>query len=307
MKLNDIPHLETRLNAFKFKFVFPVKRGEISADVDNFRKGCKEIKECTKLHKLMELILAVGNFMNGGTNRGDAAGFKLNTLTKLGDTKTTDNKTTLNNYLVKLVQAQFPDLAQFSKELSHIEAASKVSMSMITGDVATLKKDFIGVQKGAESVPKHNSEDKFQAVMSEFVALTTDELDTLVSEMSKMEADFKELTSFFGEDPKIDPAEFFTIFVKFLQGFESAVKENEAEKLAVEKAAKREAAKKIKEEEDEKKKKLAEKKGPGVSGGGKNEAKNEAVVDELLSTITSGSMFQNRRRPGAGAKAAIPV
>jgi hypothetical protein len=46
----------------------------------------------------------VGNFLNSGNNRlGAASGFKLETLKKLGDTKTTDNKQTIFDILVAMI------------------------------------------------------------------------------------------------------------------------------------------------------------------------------------------------------------
>jgi len=304
LKLNSVPSLQLRLAAFKFKFVFPTKKSEISADMDNFRKGCKELMECKKMQKVLELILLVGNFVNGGTNRGNAVGFKLGSLTKITDTKSTDNKSTLMNYLTKVVQDQYPDHIDFTKELSHVEAASKVSMPTTAGEVASIKKEFVTITKSAEAIPKAGDNDKFQSLMSQFIPKATEDIDQLGSTFTQMEAEYKQLCDFFGEDTKTDPSELLGIFVKFIEAFEAAVKENEAVKMAAEKNAKREAAKKLKEEEDEKKKKLAADK---KTGSGLGVVKNEAVVDELLSNITSGSMFQNRVRRPAVAPVAKPA
>ena len=40
---------------------------------------------------MLELILAFGNYMNRG-QRGNAVGFKLNSLTRIADTKSSCNK-----------------------------------------------------------------------------------------------------------------------------------------------------------------------------------------------------------------------
>ena len=39
------------------------------------------------VRRILELILAFGNYMNGGTQRGQADGFDLNILVKLKDVK----------------------------------------------------------------------------------------------------------------------------------------------------------------------------------------------------------------------------
>ncbi len=49
--------------------------------------------------KFMEILLVVGNFINGGTFRGDCPGFKMDALVKTLDTKTADNKSHLLMYL----------------------------------------------------------------------------------------------------------------------------------------------------------------------------------------------------------------
>jgi hypothetical protein len=294
LKLNGVPNLQARLTSFKFKYVFPTKRSEISVDIENFCKGCREIIESQNLHKMLELILLVGNFVNGGTNRGNAGGFKLSSLTKITDTKSTDNKSTLMNYLASVTQTKFPDILNFYKELAHVEAASKVNLSTTTAEVASVKKEFATLSKTTESISKANDDDSFQSIMAQFITKATEEIDVLGTAFNKMDLDYKELCDFYGEDTKTDPSEVLGIFLKFSESFEAALKENEAAKMAAEKNAKREAAKKQKEEDDEKRKKAQADKKPGAAGA--SGAAGEAVVDDLLSNITSGSMFQNRAR-----------
>ena len=55
---------------------------------------------------VLATVLALGNHLNGSTARGGAYGFKLNTLTKLINTKTTDNKMNLLHYLIEILMAQ---------------------------------------------------------------------------------------------------------------------------------------------------------------------------------------------------------
>jgi hypothetical protein len=43
-----------------------------------------------------QLILKIGNYMNGGSTRGGAYGFTFSSLGKIRDTKSPDNKTMLH-------------------------------------------------------------------------------------------------------------------------------------------------------------------------------------------------------------------
>ena len=68
--------------------------------------GCKEVVTSQKMRKVLEVILAFGNFMNRG-NRGNAFGIRLTSLNKIGDTKSSIEKdVTLLHYLVKTLESK---------------------------------------------------------------------------------------------------------------------------------------------------------------------------------------------------------
>ena len=62
-------------------------------------QAVKEVRTSPALKKVLQMTLALGNYLNGGTNKGAAWGFKLDTLSKLSGTKTVDNKSTLLHYI----------------------------------------------------------------------------------------------------------------------------------------------------------------------------------------------------------------
>lgn len=56
--------------------------------------------------QVLEVVLAFGNFMNRG-NRGNAVGFRLSSLNKMGDTKSsTDRDINLLHYLTKTLESK---------------------------------------------------------------------------------------------------------------------------------------------------------------------------------------------------------
>ncbi len=67
----------------------------------------------------------MGNYMNAGSRNQQSYGFDLSYLTKLGATKSADQKTTLIHFLANTVEAKFPDVMDFAQELRNIEEASK--------------------------------------------------------------------------------------------------------------------------------------------------------------------------------------
>ena len=53
-----------------------------------------------RIKSILGLVLAIGNYMNGGTARGQADGFGLEILAKLKDVKSKDNAQNLLHYVV---------------------------------------------------------------------------------------------------------------------------------------------------------------------------------------------------------------
>jgi len=64
------------------------------------------VSDSTNFKKILEAILAIGNYMNGSTARGGAYGFKLDALTKLHTIRSVDPKITLVNDLFLLIYTE---------------------------------------------------------------------------------------------------------------------------------------------------------------------------------------------------------
>ena len=86
-----ITHYEQRLRTLHYKKKFNILLAEIRPKIQAVLEGSKEVQRSKRLRKMLELILAFGNYMNRG-QRGNALGFKLNSLTRIADTKSSCNK-----------------------------------------------------------------------------------------------------------------------------------------------------------------------------------------------------------------------
>ena len=69
--------------------------GEIEKKLNNFKHVCDMLLVGQNTRKVMGVILACGNYMNGGNlQRGQADGFAIDILPKLKDVKSKDNSMT---------------------------------------------------------------------------------------------------------------------------------------------------------------------------------------------------------------------
>ena len=91
------------------------------------KEASHSITVSDRLKKVLEIILALGNFMNS-QRKGLAVGFKIQSLSKIAETHSGDYKFTLLHYIVKTIHANMPELIVFTMEFEHLESAQKVRL-----------------------------------------------------------------------------------------------------------------------------------------------------------------------------------
>lgn len=78
----------------------------------------------TRLATLLQLVLALGNFLNAGTHRGNAPGIQIESLVSLAEAKAPDNpRLTLMHILHQVVAEQHPELLKIAEELPSLASA----------------------------------------------------------------------------------------------------------------------------------------------------------------------------------------
>lgn len=82
-QISGVPDLKNRLDAMVFRRRFDMLLGEIMPDLGIVRSAALELKGSERLREVLAVVLTLGNALNGGTFRGNAAGFQLEALTKV--------------------------------------------------------------------------------------------------------------------------------------------------------------------------------------------------------------------------------
>uniref|UniRef100_F7HAI4 Formin like 3 n=1 Tax=Callithrix jacchus TaxID=9483 RepID=F7HAI4_CALJA len=179
------------------------------------------VKSSQKLKQMLEIILALGNYMNS-SKRGAVYGFKLQSLDLLLDTKSTDRKMTLLHFIALTVKEKYPDLANFWHELHFVEKAAAVSLENVLLDVKELGR---GMELIRRECSIHDN-----SVLRNFLCTNEGKLDKLQRDAKTAEA-YNAVVRYFGESPKTTPPSvFFPVFVRFIRSYKEAEQENEARK-----------------------------------------------------------------------------
>ena len=103
-ELSKITHYEQRLRSLHYKKKFNIWYSELKPKILAVLEASKEVQRSKRLRKMLEIILAFGNYMNRG-QRGNAVGFKLSSLTRISDTKSSCTKSmTLLHYIADVCE-----------------------------------------------------------------------------------------------------------------------------------------------------------------------------------------------------------
>uniref|UniRef100_A0A665UTL1 Dishevelled associated activator of morphogenesis 1b n=1 Tax=Echeneis naucrates TaxID=173247 RepID=A0A665UTL1_ECHNA len=279
-EMSRINHYQQRLQSLYFKKKFAERIAELKPKVEALTKASKEILHSKSLRQLLEVVLAFGNYMNKG-QRGNAYGFKVSSLNKIADTKSSiDKNITLLHYLITILEKKYPKVLMFQEDLQSIPEAAKVNMTELEKDIGNLRSGLKSVESELDYQKKRPQElgDKFVSVVSQFITVASFSFSDVEDSLTEA----KELH--FGEDAsKMQPDEFFGIFDQFLQSFAEAQQENEnmrKRKEEEERRAKMEAQLK---EQREKERKARKAKANGEDDGGE--------FDDLVSALRSGEVF----------------
>uniref|UniRef100_A0A672H641 Formin-like n=1 Tax=Salarias fasciatus TaxID=181472 RepID=A0A672H641_SALFA len=221
-ELSQIPNFAGRAHCIIFQSVFLDTIASIHRKVEVISSVSKALLDCTALKDIMGLILAFGNYMNGGNRtRGQADGFGLEILPKLKDVKSRDNRINLMDYVVSYYLRNFDEHAGTEKSVFPLPEpqdflqASQVKFDDLAKDIRKLKKDLAACEKNVQKVCENSSEEHLQPFQ--------DKMEGFIS-TGGSDADFSllfagllfDVVSYFGVKPKSGEQEVTTSHVFML-------------------------------------------------------------------------------------------
>ncbi|XP_005072467.2 disheveled-associated activator of morphogenesis 2 isoform X1 [Mesocricetus auratus] len=303
-EMSRIDHYQQRLQALFFKKKFQERLAEAKPKVEAILLASRELTLSKRLKQMLEVVLAIGNFMNKG-QRGGAYGFRVASLNKIADTKSSiDRNISLLHYLIMILEKHFPDILNMPSELRHLSEAAKVNLAELEKEVGTLRRGLRAVEVELE-YQRHQAQDpndKFVPVMSDFITVSSFSFSELEDQLNEARDKFAKALMHFGEqESKMQPDEFFGIFDTFLQAFLEARQDLEAMRRRKEDDERRARMESMLKEQREKERWQRQRK---VLAGGSLEESGE--FDDLVSALRSGEVFdkdlskfkRNRKRSG---------
>lgn len=223
LRFGKIPRLTQRINTFTFMGNFPDTVKRVQPQLNSIIAASMSIKSSTKLKKILEIVLAFGNYMNS-SKRGAAYGFRLQSLDVLLETKSTDRSQTLLHFITSIIQEKYPDLADFHTELHFVDKAALVSLDGILQDIRSL-------ERGMETTKKEFLVQDDSPVLKEFIKTNSEQLETLIKDSKTAQEAYGSAVEYFGENPKTtQPSMFFPMFGRLIRAYKAAQQDIEQKK-----------------------------------------------------------------------------
>ncbi|KAL3874321.1 hypothetical protein ACJMK2_037352 [Sinanodonta woodiana] len=296
-EMGKITHYEERVTALYFKKKFQDRMLDIKPKIGAVFEGSKQMCRSRQLKKLLEIVLAYGNYMNRG-QRGNARGFTLRSLNNLVDTKSSISKNvTLLHYLVEVLEKKFPDLLKLENEVEDVKMAAKVNFTELNRDLTLLQTGLKDIEKELEYFKDKQVTpgDRFVTVMTEFATVASYNFSEVEESFAEMKQKFEFTLKAFGEDPSKTqhPDEFFGPFVTFLLSMKDAVQDNEKQRRQKEEEEKRV---RLEEQLRAEREKQRLKRGASSFTGADHSEKvangdPKGEFDDLISALRTGDVF----------------
>uniref|UniRef100_G3U3H6 Dishevelled associated activator of morphosis 2 n=1 Tax=Loxodonta africana TaxID=9785 RepID=G3U3H6_LOXAF len=312
-EMSRIDHYQQRLQALFFKKKFQERLAEAKPKVEAILLASRELTRSKRLKQMLEVILAIGNFMNKG-QRGGAYGFRVASLNKIADTKSSiDRNISLLHYLIMILEKHFPDILNMPSELQHLPEAAKVNLAELDKEVGNLKRGLRAVEAELEYQKRQVREpnDKFVPVMSDFITVSSfsfseleDQLNEARNKPGPLILMIRGLSHFSQRETRIEPTNFLGSFKPFWKAFLEARQDLEAMRRRKEEEERRARMEAMLKEQRERERWQRQRKvlaGSALEEGGE--------FDDLVSALRSGEVFdkdlsklkRSRKRSGSQA------
>ncbi|GCB62700.1 hypothetical protein scyTo_0009570, partial [Scyliorhinus torazame] len=233
-ELAQIVNFSERVFCILFQSTFLENIAAINRKLEIMDKLCKTLQTSDSVKQVLGLILAFGNYMNGGNrSRGQADGFGLEILPKLRDVKSSDNSINLLFYLVSYYLRNFDKDAGTEQSIFPIPEpqdlfqASQMKFEDFEKDLRKLKKDLKACESEMEKVCRLSPEEHLQPFkdkMEEFINQAKIDQESKEAFLSGTHKSFLETAAYFSMKPKsgdkeVTPNHLFTLWYEFCSDF----------------------------------------------------------------------------------------
>jgi len=302
--MSKVFRYKQKLESLNFKKKYVERQRELSAKLTSIIDCCKRLRSSQSLVSFLEIVLALGNFMNQSHRKGVALGFSIANLNKLIDIKSSNDRSfSFLHFLINTIQEKFPQVLQLNDEVSLVNDVSKINLETLEYEWSALESGFFEFEKELnvhnQNSDSLNKNDEFINLTVKFINANASQIQDLKKKFSDMKNEYLMTIKYFAEDPKTTKfEEFFTMWNTFIQSFsdvKTEVKQKKQREIEERKAKESELIKTAKAAQVPPNRQL-HKRVSNYIPATYSEESNEADFDDLLNAIQSGKIYKRGDR-----------
>lgn len=199
-----VPQWQPRLRSWNAKRHFQSRVAETETAAGLISKAANCTLQSKNLPNILKSILSVGNYLNAGTAFRDAKGFRIADLGKVSSLRTTDNKSSMLEYLVDIVQRNNPKFHAFVTELQPLKYLASCDVNVVQEDMRNLRADLTVAASLVKSSDRDADPD-VERVLGPFVLTALPEVERLESLIKAMFDTLSQFCAYFSENIKETP------------------------------------------------------------------------------------------------------
>ena len=218
--ISGIIGYKERVKSILFKYNYEGDYDIIIKEINRVFEIFKFLKEDKNLQRLLEIMLALGNYMNGGSFRGGAFGYTLASLPKFADTKT--GQFTFIDFVVKFIYETLKEESVLDV-LKKLKKFDKMQYQSIVEGVKQMENRWKDVQALKKIITEKKDElleeDKSEEFLKDFYNDAEKKIKEIKEKLEKIDKDYVDIAKYFAES-----AEKFTL-IQFVDTFRKFKKE----------------------------------------------------------------------------------
>jgi len=182
-KMVKVSRVQTKIQVMQTMDTLNDNAAELAKSFVLLETVCLQIMNSEKLEEVLDMVLQIGNIMNEGTRTGGAAGFKFDSLLKLTQTKSSDGKMTVLDYIVMIfVAKEKRETLQLTSDFPECQVAARMLITDMVNEVNNMNAALKKCETELENLKKDNGEIPVAA------AVATDPRAALMAALKKKAA-----------------------------------------------------------------------------------------------------------------------
>jgi len=230
LKLCQIPNLSRKLDILLTIMEVPSQFHDIQPPIISLLEACIALEKSKKFEKLLEYILTIGNYLNGGTTRGGAYGFKLSSLTKLVSVRSHEKDINLLTFIVQQLFEKDIEALKCYEEMPGLLVPMDASIKGLSAEVDVMKSDLEKAKKNIEILAKTSADSNEELFLEKATTVITEystKLNELSGKCKGMQNVAASLLNKFGETQSFNVENWLNDIAEFLKQLKKAVEDQE--------------------------------------------------------------------------------